>query len=96
MALQHAVRNLRLNEAARAVDRGLVLDEATGRPATWMPSPLVIPVADSLRDFFGSREFEAKVKAAQLEYRFRLTPSNAGGGRSPLGVRPGNPEKSDQ
>lgn len=92
LALQHAVRNLRLGEAANAVDGGLVHDEETGRAAMWVPSPIVIPVADGLRDFFGSREYEAEVEAAQRSFRFRLTPSSSGSGRSPLGVRPGDPE----
>jgi acetoin utilization deacetylase AcuC-like enzyme len=92
LALQHAVRSLRFGEAARAVDGGLVQDEETGRPAMWVPSPLVIPVSSALRDYFGSRDYEAKVEAARRGFKFRLTPSSAGGGRGPLGVRPDNPE----
>ena len=73
-ALMHTVRNLRLNEAARAVESGKVIDGATGEPAQWIPAPMVIPVAQYLKDYHASREYESEVAAARQDYQFRLTP----------------------
>ena len=74
LALHHAVRSLRLDEAAQAVENGLVVDEKTGEPARWEPSPMIIPVAPVLREYFGSKEFEDKVDAVRRGIHFRLTP----------------------
>jgi hypothetical protein len=74
LALQHAVRNLRLGESARAVEQGQVRDEKTGEVARWVPSPLIIPVSGPLREHFVSREYESAVAAARRDFDFRLTP----------------------
>jgi len=74
LALQHAARNLRLGEAGRAVENGLIMDKKTGEPAGWVPSPMIIPVAQSLRDYFVSRDYESAVAAARRDFDFRLTP----------------------
>ena len=74
LALQHAVRNLRLNEAALAVENGQVMDEKTGRPVRWVPSPMIIPVSESLKEYYGSRDFEEKVAEARRGFLFSLTP----------------------
>jgi len=73
-ALLHTVRNLRLIEAARAVEKGKVTDGATGEAAMWIPAPMVIPVAPYLKDFYLSAEYEAQVAAARRGFNFRLTP----------------------
>jgi len=73
-AMLHAVRNLRLNEAAGAVEKGLVVDDATGDPVLWVPAPMIIPVALSLKDYYGSMEYESRVAEARREFHFRLTP----------------------
>ena len=73
-ALLHAVRSLRLNEAPRAVENGMVVDDVTGEPVTWIPSPMVIPVAVSLKGYYGSTEYESLVGAASRDFHFRLTP----------------------
>jgi len=75
LALQQAVPNLRLGEAAHAVDTGRIMDAATGKPALWVPSPLVIPLTRPLKEMFTSREYLDKVEAARREFDFRLTPS---------------------
>ena len=74
LALQHAVRSLRLDEAGQAVENGMVVDEKTGEPARWEPSPMIIPVAPVLREYFVSKEFEDKVDAVRRGIHFRLTP----------------------
>ncbi len=73
-ALLYAVRNLRLNEAARAVEKGKVIDGETGKPVGWLPAPMVIPVAPYLKDFLGSREYESQFTAARQGFNFCLTP----------------------
>ena len=70
----HTVRNLRLVEAARAVEKGNVIDATTGEPALWIPAPMAIPVAHYLKDYYGSAEYEAAVAAARRDINFRLTP----------------------
>ena len=74
LALQHAARNLRLGEAGRAVENGMIVDVKTGEPAGWVPSPMIIPVARSLREFFVSQDYESAVTAARRDFDFRLTP----------------------
>ncbi len=74
LALQHAVRNLRLGEAARAVENGMVVDVSSGDPANWIPSPMIIPVAPPLREYFGSQDYESAVEGARRNFDFRLTP----------------------
>jgi hypothetical protein len=74
LGLRHAVRGLRLNEAARAVADGKVVMADTGEPAPWVPAPMVIPVAADLAEYFGSAEFESRVARARTGLRFRLTP----------------------
>jgi hypothetical protein len=73
-AMLHAVRGLRLEEAARAVENGMVVDDITGEPVCWAPSPMVVPVAVSLKKYFGSTEYESLVAAASRNFLFRLTP----------------------
>lgn len=74
LALLHAVRNLRLEEAAQAVENGQVVDEKTGEPARWVPAPMIIPVAPQLQEYFGSQDYQDKVETARREFHFRLTP----------------------
>ncbi len=74
LALRRAVRGLRLNEAARAVTDGQVIDENTGEPVGWVPAPMVIPVAADLVEYFGSADFEKLVGEARKGFHFRLTP----------------------
>ncbi len=78
LSLEHAVRDLRLVEAARAVDVGLVTDEADGTVVWWVPAPMIVPVAQELRDYFGSNSYEAEVAEARRDFRFRLTPDQMG------------------
>ncbi len=73
-SLLHTVRNLRLIEAARAVEKGEILDGITGETALWIPAPMVIPVAPYLKDYYGSAEYEAAVAVARDDFDFRLTP----------------------
>jgi acetoin utilization deacetylase AcuC-like enzyme len=73
-ALLHTVRNLRLVEAARAVEKGKILDGTTGETALWIPAPMVIPVAQYLKDYYGSAEYETAVAGARKDINFRLTP----------------------
>jgi acetoin utilization deacetylase AcuC-like enzyme len=82
LALQRAVRNLRLKEAAEAVENGLVVDAETGHEVGWVPSPMIIPVSGPLREYFGSEEFEREVAQAGQGFRFRLTPGSPPGARS--------------
>lgn len=71
-ALCEAFHGLPLAEATRAVDEGRVVDARTGEPFTWRPVPMVLPVADSLRDRVEGEEYERQVAEAQARYAFAL------------------------
>lgn len=73
-AFHAAVGHLPLGDATRAIDRGRVIDTATGEPVTWQPVPMVMAI---------SRGLQEKVRAASAgpvpEKRFELRPEGAAG-----------------
>lgn len=71
-SLAAALEGLTLAEATHAISAGRVLDEATGQPAAWKPTALVLPASERLRAEVGGEEREAKVQAALGHFRFRL------------------------
>lgn len=54
-AFRRAVGHLPLGEATRAVDRGRVVDAATGEPVRWEPVPMLLPVSDRLQARLAAR-----------------------------------------
>ena len=73
-AVMEVLKGTRLREAAAAVEKGEVIDGATGQPLAWRPSPVVIPVSARLKDFFASDAFADQVKAAMALCRFSRLP----------------------
>ena len=71
-SLAAALEGLSLAEATQAISAGRVMDEATGQPAAWEPTPLVLPASERLRAEVGGEEREARVQAALRHFRFRL------------------------
>jgi len=70
-ALNEAVSDLRMGEAATAVHMGKVRDPESGEPALWTPAPMVIPVGDKLNRRFGGSAYQGEVKAALPRFSFR-------------------------
>jgi hypothetical protein len=73
-ALAATLDGLTLAEATHAISSGRVMDEATGQPAAWEPTALVLPASERLRAAVGGEEREARVQAALRHFRFRLIP----------------------
>ncbi len=72
-ALAKALDGLALAEATQAIAAGRVVDEATGQPAGWEPTALVLPVSERLRTLVEGPEREARVEAALRSFQFRLS-----------------------
>jgi hypothetical protein len=70
IAMNEAVADLRMGEAARAVHEGRVIDRGTEEPALWAPAPMVIPVGVKLKERFGGRDYRARVAAAEAGFDF--------------------------
>ncbi len=70
-AYERALDGLPLAEASTAVDKGRVVDAATGEPVRWEGFPVVIPVSKRLEERVFGDAYEAAVTVAleTLEYR---------------------------
>jgi len=77
-ALETALADLPLSEAARAIEEGRVLDDR-GEVATWDPHPMVRPASRELRTRAHGPGYEGAVDEAARRFRFRLR--DAGGTR---------------
>lgn len=64
-ALQHAVRELPLREAAIAVEAGRVLDRRTGLAWPWRPTPLVVPISRAEKRRFASDDYRSAAARAR-------------------------------
>ncbi len=71
-ALREALPGMPLAEAAHAVAAGRVIDEATGRPFTWEPAPMILPLRDELAERFAGPEFERAAEAARRATALRV------------------------
>lgn len=49
-AIARALVSVPLEEATRALDRGRVVDLASGEPVRWEPAPMVLPTSEALRE----------------------------------------------
>jgi acetoin utilization deacetylase AcuC-like enzyme len=68
-AVMELLKDVRLREAARIVESGGMVEEETGEPLQWKPSPLVIPASARLKEHFAADEFTRLVKAARSACR---------------------------
>ena len=73
LALRRATAHLRVEEAARALREGRILDTRTGRPARWEPGLMILPVAEEMKAYFAGRDYRKQVEAALPEFTFRIT-----------------------
>jgi GNAT superfamily N-acetyltransferase len=71
-ALVRDVSGLAVAEASAAVEKGRVVDAATGQVAAWAPGPMVAALSPSLREFLASDDHARAVAAAREAHRFAL------------------------
>ena len=73
-AMRRALIGLRLVDASRAVEAGLVMDAVSGATIAWEPAPMVVPVSDRLRALVEGPEYEAALERALEPLSYRLRP----------------------
>jgi acetoin utilization deacetylase AcuC-like enzyme len=73
-ALQTVLAGLPLPEAAAAVEEGRVIDETTGRPFRWEPTPLLLPVSAAAKERVTGVPYDEAAGAAQAAAVLRLRP----------------------
>ena len=73
-ALEPALAGLPLPAAAFAVERGRVVDGATGAPFVWHPMQVVVPASDRLRQRLEGDEYRRLAEAEAAAHAFRLAP----------------------
>jgi len=71
-AVRSAVKGLHLDEAATAVEGGLIRNQRTGRSLVWEPARLVIPVTEQMKRHFDSQEYQQQVADSAAEFVFCL------------------------
>jgi acetoin utilization deacetylase AcuC-like enzyme len=74
IAMNEAVADLRMGEAARVLERGQVFDREKKEPAQWAPAPMVIPVGDRLKVHFAGEDYRRRVAAAEARFEFTRAP----------------------
>ena len=77
-AMRRALIGLRLVDASRAVEEGLVLDAISGATISWEPAPMVVPVSDRLRGLVEGPEYEAALERTLETLSYRLRPPGDG------------------
>ncbi|MBV8201848.1 MAG: hypothetical protein JOZ15_14590, partial [Acidobacteria bacterium] len=70
--LERALAGLPLPQAAFAVERGRVVDGATGLPFAWHPMQVVVPASDRLRRQLDGEDYQRLADAAAAAHAFRL------------------------
>lgn len=77
-ALQAALANVPLAEATALVERGRVVDAASGEPVTWEGCAMVLPASERLRELVFSDEYERRVEEAAAGLRFAVAEAATG------------------
>ncbi len=72
LAIEKAVKGMRLQEASAAVTGGRVRNAATDEPVAWRPRKMIIPVNSSLQEELHGDVFRAAVTAASRKLDYRL------------------------
>jgi acetoin utilization deacetylase AcuC-like enzyme len=78
-ALETALADLPLPDAAAALEDGRIVDTATGTPVRWEPLPLVIPVSSQLKEQVSNEAYEQQVGTALAGLRLELLRSGGRG-----------------
>ena len=72
VAIKEAVGARTLAEATRLVASSGLVHEATGKPFSWKPDTVVIPLSRALREAVGSPDYDHQVEEAAREMRLCL------------------------
>lgn len=73
-ALESALQEVPLAEAAHAVAEGKVVDAVTGQALEWQPATMVLPVSERMQGEVESPEYEERARAEAARHRFHLEP----------------------
>src|SRR5262249_15595564 len=76
-SLRAAIQDRPLAEASQALLEGRVLDTQTGKPFTWTPRPMVLPVPGPLREKVEGEEYERLAADSAARHRFVLSSSTS-------------------
>jgi len=72
LAIEKAVRGMRLREASTAVVGGQIRDVRTGEVVVWEPRKMIIPVASTMQAEFHGDAYRAAVTRAGEAFDFRV------------------------
>ena len=80
VAIRQAVGARTLFDTSRLVDQGALVDELTGKPFSWKPARMILPVSAALREALEDPQYDRRVEEAARGLRLRLAgaPSEAG------------------
>jgi hypothetical protein len=74
-SVHEAIQEMPLVAATTAVSEGRVVDTASGRPASWHPMSMVLPISDRLHDLVEGEAYETAVRQASEGLSFELAPN---------------------
>ncbi len=74
LAIEKAVKGMRLQEATAAVADGRLREKNSGQKVVWQPQQMTIPVAASLRTEFQGEAFRTAVRKAGDNLEFEVIP----------------------
>jgi hypothetical protein len=72
VAIRQAVGARTLFDASRLVAQGALIDELTGKPFSWTPARMIIPLSPALRTTLEGPEYDRRVEEAAGNLRLRL------------------------
>jgi acetoin utilization deacetylase AcuC-like enzyme len=73
-AMREALGELKLHDAALAVEEGRVVDAASGEVVRWQPSPMIHAVSETLVRRLAEEGFEKRARSLRDELRYALAP----------------------
>jgi acetoin utilization deacetylase AcuC-like enzyme len=70
-AIREVLKDLSLGSANRALIEGVVVDGESGRPVSWEPVPMVLPVSSRLRAEISSTRYRERAASTRASLQFR-------------------------
>ena len=68
--LRRALGDRKLVDAIRTLEEGRVRDRSSGRPFTWVPSPMLVPVGAKLRERLDDEDYRRRVQELAAGFDF--------------------------
>jgi hypothetical protein len=75
LAFAEAMEGLALTEQVAALEAGRLRAAETGKPVSWEPAPMVLPVSEKLRGLVTGPTYEEQVQASRSRFSFVLGPA---------------------